>query len=171
MQRTVPSSLAGVRGRVRMRLFRSSKGVPYVTLFFASLREAQAFSLARSLRSLKPQRPLRHAFDPYSFPLFLLFSASLRENAFALSHYPSLITHHCFAIPREVSYYVPYLQLPTETDKEPLCSQHKPPGSFLLLVSTEQNRRQAQLAVTYSEEPKASTIVSTSRSRFPIFTR
>ncbi len=46
-------------------------------------------------------------------------SASLRENAFALSHYPSLITRHCFATSREVLRYAPYLQLPTGNDKEP----------------------------------------------------
>jgi len=38
---------------------------------------------------------------PYEqyLPLFVLFSASLRENA--LSNYPLLITHHCFTSLRE----------------------------------------------------------------------
>jgi len=38
-------------------------------------------------------------FSP--LPIVLCVSASLRENAFSLSHYPLLITHHCFTSLRE----------------------------------------------------------------------
>jgi hypothetical protein len=56
----------------------------------------------------------------------LCASASLRENALALSHYPSLITHHRFTTLREALCYVPYPQLPTETTRNLIIQRNAP---------------------------------------------
>jgi hypothetical protein len=88
--------------------------------FSAFLREVQAFlSLVRCTHSrrqgIATPRSLRYAFDPCSFPLFSAVpcvSVSLRENVFALSHSPSLIT-----LFRERYCCVRYLQLPTRNAK------------------------------------------------------
>jgi hypothetical protein len=56
---------------------------PYATLSFASLRETQAFPLARSLHSLKTPRSLRHAFDPFFSPLLAVLCVFARGALFS----------------------------------------------------------------------------------------
>jgi len=84
--------------------------------------QLSALSSQLSAISLKHKIHSLRLITRHSLPItvFLLFSASLRENAFALSHYPSLIKHHCFAISREMLCYVPYLQLVTRNEKGPV---------------------------------------------------
>jgi hypothetical protein len=88
-----PRTQRSLRKALTLEFQASSSLCPFMLFlaFSASLREAQAFCLARSLRSLKPclprrhrqaQRSLRYAFGSSSFSYVtfsLAFSASLRE--------------------------------------------------------------------------------------------